>query len=368
MQNLQLNELLRLDHIKKSYKKTTILNDLSLSIKDGEFVTLLGPSGCGKTTLLRIIAGLEHSDSGAVYLSQQDITQTPAEKRQVNTVFQSYALFPHMTILENVMFGLKMHQVPNEQAKQEAVDALTRVHLDKHLHRMPNELSGGQQQRVAIARAVVNHPKILLLDEPLSALDYKLRQTMQMTLKRLQRSLGITFLFVTHDQEEALSMSDRIVVMRDGNIEQIGTPKEIYETPKNMFVAKFIGETNIFQAHVQQATQGDQYQALIEGKSFVIHSDTVLEPKQQVSVLLRPEDIRIKEIDANASSELLTGSVIERTYKGMTLDSMIQMDYGDNILVSEFFDEDDPDTDHRIGQKVEVSWVPSWEVVLTHAQ
>ncbi len=366
MANSQSTELLRLEQVTKQFHQRTILNQLSLSIEDGEFLTLLGPSGCGKTTLLRIIAGLDHADQGTIKLDGMCISQTPAEQRQINTVFQSYALFPHMSVLDNVMFGLKVRQVPHVQAKEEAIATLTKVKLENYLNHKPSELSGGQQQRVAIARAIVNRPKILLLDEPLSALDYKLRQAMQLELKRLQRQLGITFIFVTHDQEEALSMSDRIVVMKEGRIEQIGTPKEIYETPDNLFVAKFIGETNLFKARVLKKLTDDTYQAQIEDKTFTIHSETSLKNQSLVSVLLRPEDIRIKEINMNTTSNLLTGHVIERTYKGMTLDSVIHMDYGDKILVSEFFDEDDPDTDHSIGQRVEVSWVPSWEVVLTH--
>lgn len=366
MANSQSTELLRLEQVTKQFHQRTILNQLNLSVYNGEFLTLLGPSGCGKTTLLRIIAGLENVDQGSIKLDGLCISQIPAEKRQVNTVFQSYALFPHMSVLDNVMFGLKVRQIPTKEAKEEAIATLTKVKLEHYLNHKPSELSGGQQQRVAIARAIVNRPKILLLDEPLSALDYKLRQAMQLELKRLQRQLGITFIFVTHDQEEALSMSDRIVVMKDGHIEQIGTPKEIYETPDNLFVAKFIGETNLFKARVLEKLGHETYLAQIEDKTFTIHSEVQLEIDKFVSVLLRPEDIRIKEINMNTSSDLLTGHVLERTYKGMTLDSVIRMDYGDKILVSEFFDEDDPDTDHSIGQRVEVSWVPSWEVVLTH--
>lgn len=367
MEHSPSQALLQLCDISKSFGAKTIINKLNLSIEHGEFLTLLGPSGCGKTTLLRIIAGLESQDCGQVILSNENISQIPAEKRQVNTVFQSYALFPHMSVLDNVMFGLKMHRVPKKQALSQAIDTLKMVKLSEYHDHFPNELSGGQQQRVAIARAIVNRPKILLLDEPLSALDYKLRQEMQLELKRLQRQLDITFIFVTHDQEEALSMSDRIVVLKDGCIQQIGTPKEIYETPSNLFVAKFIGQTNIFQATIVNLKENNVYQATIAGKNVDIYSETELSPEQNVHIILRPEDIRINEVTKQHESSMLMGTIIDLTYKGMTLDSVIEMDNGDKVLISEFFDEDDPDTEHTIGQRVEVSWVPSWEVVLTNA-
>jgi spermidine/putrescine transport system ATP-binding protein len=368
MNTSQQKNLLQLSNISKTYQGKQVLKQVNLTVQNGEFLTLLGPSGCGKTTLLRIVAGLEQEDHGQIILNQSTINHISAEKRQINTVFQSYALFPHMSVIDNVMFGLKMHRVPKQEAHQRAVEALEKVKLTSYLQHKPHQLSGGQQQRVAIARAVVNRPQILLLDEPLSALDYKLRQEMQMELKRLQRQLGITFLFVTHDQEEALSISDRIVVLKNGDIEQIGTPKEIYENPANMFVAKFIGQTNIFKAKVvsPHPHQPNVYHALIENQPFEIYTTEILQPNAWVNVLLRPEDIRIQEIQDQAISTLLTGRVIERTYKGMTLDSVIEMSYGDHILVSEFFNEDDPDTDHSLGQRVEVSWVPSWEVVLPH--
>ncbi|GLP96098.1 spermidine/putrescine ABC transporter ATP-binding protein PotA [Paraferrimonas sedimenticola] len=355
-----------LTQIAKAYGDRTIISDLSLDIYNGEFITLLGPSGCGKTTLLRLIAGLESSDNGAILLDDQDITELPPEKRRVNTVFQSYALFPHMTVLQNVCFGLQMAKVPKAEIEPRAKEALAMVKLERFMDARPNQLSGGQQQRVAIARAVVNRPKVLLLDESLSALDYKLRKQMQSELKRLQRKLGITFIFVTHDQEEALSMSDRIVVLKDGEIQQIGTPKEVYETPDNMFVAKFIGETNIFDTHIQGEISEGIYRGEIDGKAFEIRTDKSLVIGQHVSTLLRPEDLRIAEITPEHDSALLTGKVVDRTYKGMTLDSTIKLDSGQILQVSEFFNEDDPDTDHSIGQRVEVSWVPGWEVVLEH--
>jgi len=243
---VQTKPIIELRSLSKSYNGNTIINNFNLTINNGEFLTILGPSGCGKTTVLRLLAGLEEPNGGQIILDGEDITNVPAEQRYVNTVFQSYALFPHMTIFENVAFGLRMQKVPEAEIKPRVMDALRMVQLEDMAERKPTQLSGGQQQRIAIARAVVNKPKVLLLDESLSALDYKLRKKMQNELKALQRQLGITFIFVTHDQEEALTMSDRIIVLRRGNIEQDGSPREIYEDPKNLFVAKFIGEINIF--------------------------------------------------------------------------------------------------------------------------
>ncbi|MGI9331667.1 MAG: ABC transporter ATP-binding protein, partial [Gammaproteobacteria bacterium] len=223
----------------------TALNDVSLRIEDNEFFTLLGPSGCGKTTLLRIVAGLEEVTSGAVYLFGDEIEQLPPNRRPVNTVFQHYALFPHMTVERNVAFGLERLGRPKDEIRARVAEMLTLVQLERFAHRMPDQLSGGQAQRVALARALAPHPKVLLLDEPLSALDLKLRQAMRQELKQLQRDTGITFVFVTHDQEEALTMSDRLAVMSEGCVQQIGTPSEIYERPHNRFVADFIGDTNL---------------------------------------------------------------------------------------------------------------------------
>ncbi|HGK6740595.1 TPA: spermidine/putrescine ABC transporter ATP-binding protein PotA [Enterobacter hormaechei] len=359
-----LSPLVQLERIRKSFDGKDVISDLNLTINDGEFLTLLGPSGCGKTTVLRLIAGLESVDNGHIHLENQDITQVPAEDRHVNTVFQSYALFPHMTVFENVAFGLRMQKTPASEIPPRVTEALRMVQLEAFAQRKPHQLSGGQQQRVSIARAVVNKPRLLLLDESLSALDYKLRKQMQNELKALQRKLGITFVFVTHDQEEALTMSDRIVVMRDGKIEQDGTPREIYEEPKNLFVASFIGEINIFNATVIEHLDDRRVRANVEGRECNITVNFAVEKGQKLNVLLRPEDLRVDEIHDTADVEGLIGYVRERNYKGMTLESVVELENGKMVMVSEFFNEDDPDFDHSLDQKMVINWVESWEVVL----
>ncbi|EJQ8602469.1 spermidine/putrescine ABC transporter ATP-binding protein PotA [Salmonella enterica subsp. enterica serovar Infantis] len=359
-----LSPLVLLSGISKSFDGKEVISQLDLTINNGEFLTLLGPSGCGKTTVLRLIAGLETVDAGHIMLDIQDITHVPAENRYVNTVFQSYALFPHMTVFENVAFGLRMQKTPAAEIAPRVTDALRMVQLEEFAQRKPHQLSGGQQQRVAIARAVVNKPRLLLLDESLSALDYKLRKQMQNELKALQRKLGITFVFVTHDQEEALTMSDRIVVMRNGVIEQDGTPREIYEEPKNLFVAGFIGEINRFDATVIERLDEQRVRASVEGRECNIYVNFAVEPGQKLNVLLRPEDLRVEEINDDNHIEGLIGYVRERNYKGMTLESVVELENGKMVMVSEFFNEDDPDFDHSLDQKMAISWVESWEVVL----
>lgn len=359
-----LSPLVLLSGISKSFDGKEVISQLDLTINNGEFLTLLGPSGCGKTTVLRLIAGLETVDAGHIMLDSQDITHVPAENRYVNTVFQSYALFPHMTVFENVAFGLRMQKTPAAEIAPRVTDALRMVQLEEFAQRKPHQLSGGQQQRVAIARAVVNKPRLLLLDESLSALDYKLRKQMQNELKALQRKLGITFVFVTHDQEEALTMSDRIVVMRNGVIEQDGTPREIYEEPKNLFVAGFIGEINRFDAAVIERLDEQRVRASVEGRECNIYVNFAVEPGQKLNVLLRPEDLRVEEINDDNHIEGLIGYVRERNYKGMTLESVVELENGKMVMVSEFFNEDDPDFDHSLDQKMAISWVESWEVVL----
>ncbi|WP_417539179.1 spermidine/putrescine ABC transporter ATP-binding protein PotA [Marinobacter sp.] len=353
--------LLSLSGVSKQFDGKTVLDELSLTIDDGEFITLLGPSGCGKTTLLRMMAGFEHPDEGTVTLSGVDITQTPPEHRPLNTVFQNYALFPHMSVFDNVAYGLKMEKRPKAEIAERVEEALAMVQLEDFARRKPHQLSGGQQQRVAIARAVVKRPKMLLLDEPLSALDYKLRRTMQVELKRLQRELGITFVFVTHDQEEALSMSDRIVVLKDGYIQQLGTPREVYERPANVFTARFVGQTNFFPGRVTKI-EGERISVDVFGLNRDLSKPSFrVAMNQSLHVLLRPEDIRVLAPD---DTEGVAGKIVERNYKGSTLDSVIELEDGSHVMASEFFDEDDPTFDYSIGERVRVSWVDGWEWLL----
>lgn len=354
--------LLSLRNLTKQFDGKTVLNSLDLDIADGEFITLLGPSGCGKTTLLRLMAGFEHPDAGSISLAGEELIDVAPENRPLNTVFQHYALFPHMSVFDNVAYGLKMEKRPKDEIRQRVEEALAMVQLQDYVARKPHQLSGGQQQRVAIARAVVKRPKMLLLDEPLSALDFKLRRTMQVELKRLQRELGITFVFVTHDQEEALSMSDRVVVFKDGVVQQLGTPREVYERPANLFTARFVGETNFFPGRVEAADAGDSITVDVLGlKRTFRRPDFAVVDGQSLHVLLRPEDIRVLAPD---DTEGLPGRVVERNYKGSTLDSVIHLEDGTEVLASEFFDEDDPTFDYRLGEPVRVSWVDGWEWLL----
>lgn len=353
---------LTLAGITKRFDSQEVLSGFDLHINDGEFFTLLGPSGCGKTTVLRLIAGFEQADEGKILLNGVDISQVPAEKRPVNTVFQSYALFPHMNVFDNVAFGLKMAGIPPTDIAERVAAALTTVQLVDYGARKPHQLSGGQKQRVAIARALINRPKVLLLDESLSALDHKLRQQMQLELKQLQRKLGITFIYVTHDQEEALSMSDRVLVMHNGQAQQVGTPREIYESPHNLFVARFIGESNVFAADILHETGEYRYLARIMGSEREIRADQRFAAGDQVHVILRPEDLRIDCRPDNRQG--FPGKVLERNYTGQTLNSLIQLENGQTVIAHEFFDEDDPDFDYSINQQVGVDWVAGWEHVI----
>jgi spermidine/putrescine transport system ATP-binding protein len=300
-------DLITLEHITKSYDNQLILDDLNLSIYENSFVTLLGPSGCGKTTTLRIIGGFEKPDKGRVIFDGKDITDLAPNKRQLNTVFQKYALFTHMTIAENIAFGLKIKNKSDSYIKDKISYALKLVNLEGFENRMPESLSGGQQQRIAIARAIVNEPKVLLLDEPLGALDLKMRQDMQYELKRLKDELGITFIYVTHDQEEALTMSDHIVVMNQGYIQQEGSPEKIYNEPENAFVADFIGDSNIIRATMIR----DELVEILGARFACV--DVGFGENKPVDVVIRPEDVELVAPEQGTIQGVVTGL----TFKGV---------------------------------------------------
>ena len=309
------NKLVELKGISLSFDGEKILDDLHLSISDGEYVTFLGPSGCGKTTTLRIIAGFLEPDEGEVYFDSQLINGVPPHKRKVNTIFQRYALFPHYNVFDNIAYGLKVRHLPKAEIKERVEEMLRLVNLEGFGHRRITKLSGGQQQRVAIARALINHPQVLLLDEPLAALDLKLRKDMQKELKNIQKALGITFIFVTHDQEEALSMSDTVVVMDGGKIQQIGSPTDIYNEPVNAFVADFIGESNII-----DGVMPCNYRAQFAGHTFDC-LDSGFEPNEPVDIVIRPEDVDI----VPPSSGMLTGVVTSVTFLGVHYEIIVDI-------------------------------------------
>ncbi|EBA15425.1 spermidine/putrescine ABC transporter, ATP-binding protein [Roseobacter sp. SK209-2-6] len=315
----------------KRYGDFTALKQISLSIMDNEFFTLLGPSGCGKTTLLRMIAGFEDVTQGGIYLYGDEIENLPPNQRPVNTVFQNYALFPHMTILDNVAFGLEMRGSSKADARKRAGEMLELVQLSQFAARKPSQLSGGQQQRVALARALAPQPKVLLLDEPLSALDLKLRKAMQLELKHLQRETGITFIFVTHDQEEALTMSDRIAVMSAGELQQLGSPVDIYERPHNMFVADFIGETNLLEVSVDKIEAGRAICHLGGGHELTCNEVAGIGVGSNVHMSIRPE--RLFMSDQPAEGESLHGRVKENIFVGTDISTIVALDEGPDFIV-----------------------------------
>ncbi|WP_420548019.1 ABC transporter ATP-binding protein [Curvivirga sp.] len=315
----------------KRYGSFTALKKISLSIKDNEFFTLLGPSGCGKTTLLRMIAGFETVTEGEIFLYGAEIENLPPFKRPVNTVFQNYALFPHMTVLDNVGFGLEMKGASKTDARKRAGEMLELVQLSQFSDRKPSQLSGGQQQRVALARALAPEPKVLLLDEPLSALDLKLRKAMQIELKHLQRETGITFIFVTHDQEEALTMSDRIAVMSAGELQQLGEAREIYERPRNMFVADFIGETNLLEVSVDKIEEGRAVCHLGGGHELTCNAVDGIGVGSQVHMNIRPE--RLFMSDTPVEAESLKGIVQDNIFIGTDLSTIVKLSNGVDFIV-----------------------------------
>ncbi len=308
-------KLIELKGISKSFDGEKVLDSINLYIKDGEFITLLGPSGCGKTTMLRIIGGFETADEGGLYFDGAEISGVPAHKRNINTVFQKYALFPHLNVYENIAFPLRLKKLAEEAIRERVEEMLKMVKLSGFENKSVSTLSGGQQQRVAIARALISHPKVLLLDEPLGALDLKLRKDMQNELKTIQQAIGITFIYVTHDQEEALSMSDTIVVIAEGEIQQIGTPTDIYNEPKNAFVADFIGESNII-----EGTMLDDKLVRFSGHTFEC-VDGGFEKNEPVDVVIRPEDVDVVAPEAG----MLTGKVTSVTFKGVHYEIIVDI-------------------------------------------
>ena len=319
--------IIEFKNISKSFGEKCVLNNVSLYIRRGEFVTILGPSGCGKTTLLRILAGFGSADSGEVCINGVDITDTPPHERPVNTVFQRYALFPHLDVYENIAFGLKLQKVPTDEIDKRVRRVLKMVSMTDYEDRDVESLSGGQQQRVAIARAIVNQPKVLLLDEPLAALDLKMRKDMQIELKEMHRKLGITFVYVTHDQEEALTLSDTIVVMNEGKIQQIGTPTDIYNEPQNSFVADFIGESNILNGKMIKDRlvefAGHEFECVDEGFGENV----------EVDVVIRPEDIYIMN---RTEGSQFTAKVKSCTFKGVHYEMFVDSDTGHELMIQDY--------------------------------
>lgn len=340
--------IVKIDNVNKKYGDNHVVKNLCMTIHKGEFITLLGPSGCGKTTTLRMIAGFEKPTDGHIYIEDEEIQDVEPYDREVNTVFQNYALFPHMNIFDNVAFGLSIKKVNKKEIKKRVTEMLELVQLSGYEKRMPEQLSGGQKQRVSIARALINRPKVLLLDEPLGALDMKLRKQMQSDLKRLQRKLGITFIFVTHDQEEALILSDRIAIMYGGNLEQIGTPEEIYENPKTKFVADFIGESNIFYGVVKKFDENDTVVEIENGEILI--EDSSAESGEIVNVVVRPENIKISKDKVDGFT--LIGLVKEHVYLGTVNKTVIMLSNGMEVKMTSSTKVDLPD----IGETVYVYW------------
>ena len=360
----------RLDHVTKRFGDFTAVDDLSLEIEQGEFFSLLGPSGCGKTTTLRMIGGFEEVTSGTVYLGDQDVTDLPPFKRQANTVFQNYALFPHLSVFENVAFGLRRRKVPNGEIHGQVAALLELVELPGYEQRKPNQLSGGQQQRVALARALINHPRVLLLDEPLGALDLKLRKQMQVELKAIQSEIGITFIFVTHDQEEAMTMSNRIAVMRQGRIEQLGPPEELYERPRTEFVAGFLGVSNLLDAEV--VAKGEPFADLRMADGTMLRAPSVaVNGGGSVRVGVRPEKLRVLAIEdghaetATADTNAIEGIVFDASYIGVSTQYIVETKDRHKLTVyAQNLETSGAGEVLRDGQRVRLTWKPQHTFVI----
>ncbi len=342
-----------LDHVTKAFGDNVVVDDVDLGVRQGEFFSMLGPSGCGKTTMLRMIAGFEIPTMGRVLIAGQEMTRVPPAKRPVNMVFQAYALFPHMTVWDNVSFGLKIKRVNRREAEERVAEALRSVQLEGFEKRRPAQLSGGQQQRVALARALVNRPAALLLDEPLGALDLKLRKEMQLELKEIQTRTETTFIYVTHDQEEALTMSDRIAVVNNGIIEQCASPREIYEHPSTAFVAGFIGTSNLVRLRIDRTADGCAVMDVAEGQRIVAPAASVT--GSQVQITIRPEKIRLDADGLGENATRVGGRVHEVVYLGSMTQIMVDLATGDQLTVHRLNDESTAVTP-RAGDTVTLHW------------
>lgn len=353
-------DMIILTNLRKQYGDFVAVENTTLNVKKGEFLTFLGSSGCGKTTTLRMIAGFEDPTEGSILIGGKHAEHLPPNKREVNTVFQNYALFPHLTIRENIAFGLKLQKVKKAEIRERVENIIKLVKLEEHADKSPDQLSGGQKQRVAIARAIVNNPKVLLLDEPLGALDLKLRKEMQLELKQLQRELEITFIYVTHDQEEALTMSDRIVVMNKGRIEQVGTAHEIYERPQTKFVAQFIGETNLFEDVEILEKNGNDYVVAIGSEKVSTDSMKDFKPGEKVHISIRPENMKLSRTPMEGR-ESIAVTYDSNIYVGNISKFVVFTDQGRRLTASEF--SEDAGTFNK-GDKVYINWIPERAVMI----
>jgi spermidine/putrescine transport system ATP-binding protein len=363
----------RLERVTKRFHDVTAVDDLSLDITRGEFFSMLGPSGCGKTTTLRMIGGFELPTSGLIYLGDTEVSALPPYRRDVNTVFQNYALFPHLSVFDNVAFGLRRRRVAPKAVRTQVAEMLELVELPGYERRRPNQLSGGQQQRVALARALINHPRVLLLDEPLGALDLKLRKQMQIELKRIQTEVGITFIYVTHDQDEAMTMSNQIAVMRAGHIEQLGAPEELYERPKTAFVAGFLGVSNLLDGELAGRDGAYASVRLQEGTVVRAPADG-LNGSKAIRVGVRPEKLRVVALEEGSAAEgeaglnHLAGTILDASYIGVSTQYLVQTAVGHNVTVyAQNLETSGAREAIADGQRVRLTWKPQHTFVISGA-